>query len=108
MTSTAAAADAVFRAVSDPTRRHLLKRLKKKELSVAELCEPYEMSQPAVSQHLKVLREAGLVEARRDGRQQYYRLRPKPLRHVHEWAAEFEAFWNDKLDALGDYLEKTK
>lgn len=106
MTSTSV--DAVFRAISDPTRRHLLKRLKKKELSVLELCAPYEMSQPAVSQHLKVLREAGLVDARREGRQQYYRLRPAPLKHVRDWASEFEAFWNEKLDALGDYLEKTK
>ena len=97
----------VFRAIADPTRRALLDRLRAKEMSVAELAAPFRMTQPAISQHLRVLREADLVRPRRVGRQQVYRLNAKPLRHVRDWAAHYERFWERKLGALGKYLNET-
>jgi DNA-binding transcriptional ArsR family regulator len=102
----AARRDAVFRALADPTRRAMLDRLRDRESSVGELAEPFAMSQPAVSQHLKVLAEAGLVRARRDGRQRVYRLRPAPLREAFDWLERYARFWGDKLDALGAYLDR--
>ena len=97
----------VFRAIADPTRRALLDRLRAKELSVAELAAPFRMTQPAISQHLRVLREADLVRPQRVGRQQVYRLNAKPLRQVRDWAAHYERFWEHKLGALGKYLDET-
>jgi DNA-binding transcriptional ArsR family regulator len=97
----------VFRAISDPTRRALLDRLRAKELSVAELAAPFRMTQPAISQHLRVLREADLVRPQRVGRQQVYRLNARPLRQVRDWAAHYERFWERKLGALGKYLDET-
>jgi len=98
----------VFRAIADPTRRALLDRLRAKELSVAELAAPFRMTQPAISQHLRVLRDADLVRPRRVGRQQVYRLNARPLRQVRDWAAHYERFWERKLGALGKYLDETQ
>jgi DNA-binding transcriptional ArsR family regulator len=102
----AARRDAVFRALSDPTRRAMLDHLRDRESSVSELAEPFSMTQPAVSQHLKVLADAGLVWARRDGRQRLYRLRPAPLRDAFDWLERYARFWGEKLDALGAYLDR--
>jgi len=102
---TQAQRDAVFRAISDPTRRAILDRLRRKERGVNELCEPFEMSQPAISQHLKVLAAAGLVRAERRGRERIYELRAAPLRAAFDWLGHFEQFWTAKLDALGAYLD---
>jgi DNA-binding transcriptional ArsR family regulator len=108
MTSAAVARrDAVFQALADPTRRAMLDRLRDGERSAGELQEPFAMSQPAVSQHLRVLGEAGLVRARREGRRRLFRLRVEPLREVYDWLARYERFWTDKLGALGDYLNNT-
>ncbi|MEP7025538.1 MAG: metalloregulator ArsR/SmtB family transcription factor [Actinomycetota bacterium] len=93
-----------FGALADPTRRHLLERLAARDLAVSELMSGLDMSQPAVSQHLRVLREAGLVTARRDGRHRYYQLRPAALVELRDWIEELERFWQDRLGALGDYL----
>lgn len=79
--------------------------LSQSERSVNELSTPFEMSQPAVSQHLKVLREAGLVYVERNGRERLYRIDPRPLKQVHDWLGHFERFWEKKLDALGRYLD---
>jgi len=95
-----------FRAISDPTRRAVLDLLARGELSVTELCEPFAMSQPALSQHLKVLRDAGLVATRRDGRRRLYRIDPRPLRPVREWVADYERFWDERLRELARYLEE--
>ncbi|HEY4241079.1 MAG TPA: metalloregulator ArsR/SmtB family transcription factor [Kofleriaceae bacterium] len=102
---TAVARDAVFRALGDPTRRAILDRLRQRERGVAELCTPFRMSQPAISQHLKVLADAGLVAARKQGRERRYRLRPAPLREAFDWLGHFEQFWTERLDALAEYLE---
>lgn len=98
-------ADTVFRAVADPTRRAVLELLRERDRSVSELAEPFRMTQPAVSQHLRVLRNAGLVRARKDGRRRVYRLEAARLREVYDWAEHFARFWPRKLDALGGYLD---
>jgi DNA-binding transcriptional ArsR family regulator len=103
---TPARRDAVFRALADPTRRAILDRLRRREHGVSALCEPFAMSQPAISQHLRVLADAGLIVARRSGRERLYALRAEPLRQVFDWLEHFQQFWTDKLDALGDYLEE--
>lgn len=97
----------VFHAIADPTRRRLLDRLERCELTVNALAEPFRMSRPAISQHLAILRSAGLVESRRDGRERYYRIVAVKLREVHDWVSHYERFWQQKLRALGDYLEKS-
>jgi DNA-binding transcriptional ArsR family regulator len=96
----------VFRAVADPTRRQLLDRLADGGVSMMKLAESFEMSLPAVSQHLKVLREAGLVEERREGRLRIYTLVPGPLREVSDWIGHYEQFWQTRLRKLGDHLKK--
>ncbi len=105
MSRPAASAD-VFVAIADPTRRALLDRLRLGEQPVKELAEPFAMSLPAISQHLQVLCEAGLVQMRKAGRQRLYRLNPEPLKQVSDWVAHYEQFWQEKLDALGNYLEE--
>ena len=96
----------VFRAVADPTRRQLLDRLADGGESMMKLAASFEMSLPAVSQHLKVLREAGLVEERREGRLRIYTLVPGPLREVSDWIGHYEQFWQTRLRRLGDHLKK--
>jgi DNA-binding transcriptional ArsR family regulator len=81
--------DRIFRAVADSTRRGILERLRERELTVLELCEPYRMTQPSLSKHLAVLRRSGLIAARRSGRHRYYRLDPEPLEQIAAWAAQF-------------------
>ncbi|SRR5579883_1649694 len=105
MSRPAASAD-VFVAIADPTRRALLDQLRIGEQPVKQLAEPFAMSLPAISQHLQVLCEAGLVQIRKAGRQRFYRLNPEPLKQVSNWIANYEQFWQDKLAALGNYLEE--
>src|ERR671929_696744 len=88
--SVAAASSDAFRAVADPTRRAMLDLLREADRSVRELARPFRMSQPAISQHLRVLREAGLVRARQAGRQRLYRIDPKSIEAVYEWAARYK------------------
>ena len=92
MTATAASHADIFRAVADPTRRAILEQLVGSERSVGELAEPFRLTQPAISQHLGVLRWAGLVRARRNGRQRIYRLTPEPLEELWRWAETFRRF----------------
>ncbi len=99
-------AESTFQAIADPTRRQLLSSLRSGELSASKLAEPFRQSRSAVSQHLAILARAGLVERRRDGRRQVYRLRPERLKEVADWTEEFSAFWDGKLDRLGRYLEE--
>jgi DNA-binding transcriptional ArsR family regulator len=96
----------VFHAIAHPARRAILVTLKKGERAASDLAEPFHMSFAAVSQHLRVLEEADLVTIRRDGRQRLYKLRPKPLKEVVTWTDEFAAFFEKRLDALGDYLDR--
>lgn len=96
----------VFHAIAHPARRAILVTLKRGELAVSDLAEPFDMTLPAISQHLRVLEEAGLVTIRRDGRHRMYRLRTAPLRDVMKWTDEFAAFFSARLDDLGDYLDR--
>ncbi len=101
-----AAAESTFHAIADPTRRRLLTMLRSGDRSASELAQPFSQSRSAVSQHLAILARAGLVVRQRDGRRQVYRLRPEPLREVVDWTTEFDAFWDDRFDRLGQYLEE--
>ena len=96
----------IFQAIADPTRRALLDRLRIGEQAVKQLAEPFAMSLPAISQHLQILCEVGLVQMRKSGRQRLYRLNPEPLKQVSDWISCYEQFWQNKLDALGNYLEE--
>lgn len=96
----------VFQAIAHPTRRLLLENLAGGEQPVNTLAAPFAMSRPAVSQHLRVLLEAGLVAERRVGRERVYRLEPGSLRDVREWVNRYDGFWSDRLGALGEYLER--
>lgn len=98
--------DLVFRAVSDPSRRAILDLLAEGERAVSDLLTHFPFSQPALSKHLKVLRDAGLVAWRAVGRQRLYSLEAEGLRSVAEWVAHYERFWNEKLDALGTVLDE--
>lgn len=92
--------------IAEPTRREILDLLRV-ERPVGELVESLSMSQPAVSKHLKVLRDAGLVEVRTDAQRRLYRVRPEPLREIDEWLAPYRAMWNTALDALERHLENS-
>jgi DNA-binding transcriptional ArsR family regulator len=105
MSRHAATAD-VFTAIADPTRRGLIDMLSAGEQPVLSLASSFEMTLSAVSQHLRVLREANLVFERRAGRQRLYSLNPIRLKEVSDWIGHYERFWCEKIDLLGDYLEK--
>jgi DNA-binding transcriptional ArsR family regulator len=96
----------VFHAIAHPARRAILVGLRHGEQPSSALAEPFAVSHAAISQHLKVLKEARLVSERREGRRRLYRLSAKPLREVVSWVSEFEALWNERLDALADYLDR--
>src|ERR1700683_3679495 len=95
-----------FAALADGTRRHPLEQLAGQDRDVSELLTGLDISQAAVSQHLRVLREAGLVTARKQGRHRYYQLRPAALEELRDWLDELEQFWRARLTALGDYLRE--
>jgi len=97
-----------FELVADPTRRRLLEELRVGERSVSALVERLEMSQPAVSKQLRVLRDAGLASVRRDAQRRIYRLNPEGLRELDEWLEPFRAFWERRLDAMEDALSSTE
>ena len=96
--------DATFSALADPTRRAILARLALGETSVMELAKPFAMSLPAVSKHLKVLEQAGLVSRTVQGRVHRLELNAAPLRDAEEWVARYRSFWEARLDALEQFL----
>jgi DNA-binding transcriptional ArsR family regulator len=103
--------DATFAALADPTRRAILARLALGQASVAELAEPFEMSQPAISKHLKVLERAGLISRGQEAQKRPRRLRAQPLAQVTEWLERYREFWEgnfQRLDALLDDLQPGK
>ncbi|WP_234250857.1 ArsR/SmtB family transcription factor [Billgrantia desiderata] len=97
--------DRVFHALADPTRRLLLERLAACERKVGELAEPLPISLAAVSKHVRVLEQAGLVERRIEGRSHYCRLRPEPLAAAEQWLSFYEGFWSQRLNALETALK---
>jgi DNA-binding transcriptional ArsR family regulator len=95
-------------ALADPTRRAILARLASGEASVTELTEPFEMSMPAISKHLKVLERAGLIARGREAQWRPCRLEAAPLRDVADWVEHYRSFWEQSLDRLDDYLRELK
>jgi DNA-binding transcriptional ArsR family regulator len=100
--------DATFAALADPTRRAILARLAEGEATVMTLVGPFEMSQPAISKHLKVLERAGLVVRRREGQTRPCRLAAKPLRDAQAWLERYRELWEERFDALDGVLEDLK
>jgi DNA-binding transcriptional ArsR family regulator len=98
--------DRTFAALADPTRRAILARLAAGEASVTELAQPFEMSLPAVSKHLKVLERAGLITRGRERQWRPARLEAGPLRDVAEWAERYRRFWEESYDRLDEYLDE--
>ena len=97
--------DRTFAALADPTRRAILERLARGEATVGELAAPFDISQPAVSKHLRVLREAGLISQSREAQRRPCRLEPERLDQVANWVEEYRRVWDDRLDRLDDYLQ---
>jgi DNA-binding transcriptional ArsR family regulator len=100
--------DTTFAALADPTRRAILAHLAGGEATVGELAEPFAISLPAISRHLKVLEEAELISNERAGKHRRCRLRPDALKTASEWLAFYSHFWGGSLDRLVDHLERTK
>lgn len=107
MTS-AARLDATFSALADPTRRAILARLASGEASVNELAEPFAMSQPAISKHLKVLERAGLITRGRDAQRRPCKLEAQPLAAANAWLETYRRYWQDSFAQLDDLLEEMK
>jgi DNA-binding transcriptional ArsR family regulator len=95
-----------YAALAEPSRRRILDLLREGERSVNDLVARLRLSQPGVSKHLRVLREAGLVEVRPEGRRRWYTLRAAPLAEVDEWLAPYRELWSGQLDALERHLEE--
>jgi DNA-binding transcriptional ArsR family regulator len=97
-----------FQVLAEPRRQAILDLLRDGELPVGDLVERLRMSQPAVSKHLRVLRDAGLVEVRADAQRRLYRIRPEPLAELDDWLASYRSLWSKSLDRLEDHLERRR
>jgi DNA-binding transcriptional ArsR family regulator len=97
---------ATFAALSDPTRRAILARLALGETSVKELAEPFSISAPSITKHLKVLERAGLIQRSREAQRRPCRLEAAPLQEVSQWVERYRSFWEQNLNRLDDYLSK--
>jgi DNA-binding transcriptional ArsR family regulator len=97
--------DSTFSALSDPTRRRMIETLSLRQMRVTDLAEPFAMSLPAVSKHLRVLEKAGLLKRRRLGREHHLELNPAPIQRASDWIDRYRKFWEGSLDALAAYLE---
>jgi DNA-binding transcriptional ArsR family regulator len=98
--------DATFAALADPTRRAILARLRQGDATVSQLAEPFAMSMPAVSRHLKVLEKAGLISRNRYAQARPSHLEARPLKAATDWMTDYEKFWTVSFDALGDLLKE--
>lgn len=96
----------LFAMLADPGRRQILDLLLTRERAAGEIVAAMQISQPGVSKHLKLLREAGLIDVRGEGQRRIYSLRPEPFAALDTWFAPYRAFWSGKLDALGDHLNR--
>ena len=108
MATATAQLDRTFAALADPTRRAILARLAAGQASVTELAEPFEMTLPAVSKHLKVLERAGLIARGRERQWRPARLEAEPLREVAEWTERYRRFWEESYDRLDEYLDEVQ
>ena len=96
----------VFTAIADPNRRKILELLAISAMTVNAIAGHFPISRPAISKHLKILSQKGLVSEQKSGRQRFYHLQPEPLKVVYDWAAHYEKFWNKKLRKLRNVLDK--
>jgi DNA-binding transcriptional ArsR family regulator len=94
----------VFQAIADPTRRSIINMLAHKPLNLNAVAEHFEVSRPAISKHVKILTECGLIVIKQEGRERYCQARLEKLNEVSDWVEQYRRFWNAKLDALEDYL----
>jgi DNA-binding transcriptional ArsR family regulator len=101
-------ANALFKAIADPSRRKILSLLEKRDLSLMEIESEFAMSRPAVIKHVRLLKACGLVEVRRDGRESIHHLNPGPLRGVRDWVEHFDIFWDKRLQRLKRQVENDK
>jgi DNA-binding transcriptional ArsR family regulator len=106
MQRAAAVEDKIFQALADPSRRAIFESIMRGEAAVKDLTARFDISQPAVSQHLATLKDAGLVNGRREGRCVYYRMEPRGIKPLIDWIAHYRAFWTERVDRLGRLLEK--
>jgi DNA-binding transcriptional ArsR family regulator len=98
----------VFRAIADPTRRAILDRLRSGPVAVNSLASAFQQSRPAISKHLKVLRDCNVVAEEKHGRERLYRLQPDTLRPVANWIEDYRAFWHSGLERLKSYVEESQ
>lgn len=96
----------IFEVLADPTRRHILDLLRERPRLVGELVDQLKVSQPLMSKHLRVLREAGVVSVRQDAQRRWYELRPEPLAELDAWLMSYRHLWEARMDRLDDYLQK--
>src|SRR3954454_15227868 len=106
MPSAALTEDRIFQALADPSRRAIFVSLTRGEAAVKDLTRRFDISQPAISQHLATLKDAGLVDARRDGRCVYYRVQSRGMKPLIDWIAHYRAFWTEHVARLEQLLEK--
>lgn len=97
--------DDIFRAIADPTRRAILDQLRQGPCTVNAIAGGFDQTRPGISKHLRVLREAGMVEETKSGRERFYRLKPATLEPVDRWILTYRGFWQSQLDALKLYME---
>jgi len=95
----------VFKAIADPTRRRMLMLLTENEMSITAITERFPITRTAVNKHLMILTDAGLVASRKTGRETRYKLQPEPLKQVQDWISIFEKYWDEKLEALRQFVE---
>jgi len=96
----------VFQAIADPTRREIINLLAHQALNLNAIADNFDISRPAVSKHIRILTECGLLMITQQGRERYCRADLQKLKEVSEWTEQYRAFWTQKLDALGDFLDK--
>ena len=96
----------VFQALSDPIRREIIQLLTDENLTLNKVAENFSVSRPAISKHIKILTECGLVTIKQQGRERYCKVNPEPLNEVYDWLGHFDKFWDKKLNTLKIFMEK--
>ena len=96
----------VFQAIADPTRREIINMIAHRSLNLNSVSENFHISRPAISKHIKILTECGLIEIKQQGRERYCEAKLQKLNEVSEWIEQYRVFWTKKLDALGEFLQK--